>query len=222
MSASDGKALTRRGWFNFGPRMTRARLAIVVVGILLPHLARIPWIASGKVDWQDAILVHDWRAVLFIGSFNALCWGSVLIASLTYRHVRSVWFPAILGLGAAGLGYGRLDLGADAQAPIGLIFIPIFALPWVAVGWLVGLVFDRLVFAKRDDVEPGADQFRLRSLLIVVAIMAVIAAMFTAQLRRQRRDMRQLIRQQVIEGRIKPEDARAILGDEVDTLAPKK
>ena len=40
--------------------------------------------------------------------------------------------------------HSSLDLSADAQAAIGLVFVPIAAIPFVCVGALAGYLVDRI------------------------------------------------------------------------------
>ena len=133
---------TRR-WFRFGHQMAVARIVICVVGIALPYAARIPGAIAYGPDWFNSYLPSSWSAFLLIGKFNAICWGSVLLATLTYRNALSVLFPAAFGFAFAFWGNAMLDLASDAQAAIAIIFIPIYALPFVCVGWAIGFVFDR-------------------------------------------------------------------------------
>jgi len=123
--------------------MKTARILIVLVGILLPYLARIPGALLNGSSWFTSYLGSGLDALVLLGVCNALCWGAILAASFTYRHARSIWFPAVLGFGFLALAHGFLDLSSGSTAAISLIFIPIFSLPLVIVGWLAGLLYDR-------------------------------------------------------------------------------
>lgn len=125
--------------------MRVARIVVVVIGILLPYLARIPGALQHGSHWLTSYFGdpgHRLGAVLFFGAFNAIAWGSVLLATMTYRSPHAVWFPAVLGFGFLAFVHSTYDLASDAQAAVGLVFIPIYSLPFILAGWLLGLVFD--------------------------------------------------------------------------------
>lgn len=195
-----------------------ARWLIVLVGILLPYATRIVGIPAHGLSWFTSY-VNTWQAVVFFGSFNAICWVSILIATLPYRDVRSVWFPALLGFGSLAAGHAMIDLSADAQAAIGLIFIPIYSLPFVFVGGLIGLAFDRFVF-KETAVEAARtdDKFSLRSLFIITTLVAIALGLLAGFRQYMRGVRHESVRQSVLDGQLDPEMARPILGEEVDTL----
>lgn len=130
--------------------MLHARMIVIVIGILLPY-------ADGEMI---AAMRHgtpgEWvKSILFFGGFNAIAWGSVLLVSGVYRHAASVWFPAIFCFIPLGLMYALHGLFSDAQAAIGLVFIPIYALPCVLVGGLCGFICDRLIERRRPRANPG-------------------------------------------------------------------
>lgn len=133
--------------------MARARWLVVVVGILLPYLARLP----DGLDWLRQYTAVDTglAAHLFLGGFNAIAWGAILAISFLYRHAVSLLAPCMLGFGfLAGL-HATLDLHADAQAAVALVFIPIYALLPIAVGGAIGYVIDRRL-RRRTEVRDSA------------------------------------------------------------------
>jgi hypothetical protein len=67
--------------------------------------------------------------VLFLQAFNALGWAAIVWAIGTYQNPRSAFFPVILGFAFLAVGYGSLDLTSSSTAALGLVFIPIAALP---------------------------------------------------------------------------------------------
>jgi hypothetical protein len=123
--------------------MKSARLLVVVIGILLPFLARIPGALIHGKSWFNAYFDSGLGGLAFISGLQALCWGAVLLASLSYRKPSSIWFPGALGFGFAAIGHGTLDLESGSTAALGLIAIPILSLPVVLIGWLVGLGFQK-------------------------------------------------------------------------------
>lgn len=117
----------------------RARLAIVLIGILLPYAARLPAGIAWLKQYTDAGL----NGFLFLSAFNAIAWGAILAISFLYRRSLSMAVPAVLGFGFLAWAHYTLDLNADAQAPVALVFIPIYALLPIAVGGVAGYVLDR-------------------------------------------------------------------------------
>ncbi len=129
--------------------MKTARLLIVLIGILLPYLARTPGTLVKGPDWFTSYLGGGFGGVMFFGIFNAFCWGSILAATFSYRHARSIWFPVFFGFAFPLWEHAFLDLSSDAQAAVALVFIPLYSLPLVFIGWLAGLWFDRKLSRKK-------------------------------------------------------------------------
>lgn len=132
--------------------MKTSRILIVIVGILLPYLARVPGTFTRGADWFTSYLGNGIGAVILLGALNAICWGSILGTSFSYRHSSSVWFPAAFGFAFLAVAHAFVDLSSSSTAAIALVFIPIFSVPLVLVGWLVGLWFDRRLSRKESHV----------------------------------------------------------------------
>lgn len=127
--------------------MQKARFIIIILGILLPYLARLP----GGIEWLQQytdISIGGW---LFFGAFNAIAWGSILAISFKYKRPLSLIAPCLLGFGFLAWAHYTVDLAADAQAAIALIFIPIFALLPIAIGGIVGYWIDQKL--ERDNTK---------------------------------------------------------------------
>jgi len=118
--------------------MNEARLAVVVTGVLLPYLARIP----GGQAWLMQYFHGDGGSHLFLGAFNAITWVIILFATLLYRRVESLLVPAICGFSVLAFGHGTVDLMSSSTAAISLIWIPVFAAEAALVGALGGLLAD--------------------------------------------------------------------------------
>jgi len=112
--------------------MRRARLVVIVVGILLPYLARIPGAPITGSSWfrwgPSRHRVHRCPS----GAVP----GGILLASFTFRHPSTLWFPAALGFGAVAIGHAFLDLSSSSTAALGLVAIPLLSLPLVLIGRL--------------------------------------------------------------------------------------
>jgi len=137
--------------------MNGARLLVVVTGVALPYMARWPGVIIKGPEWFGQYLQGGMGGMILLGFFNALCWGGVLLGSLCYRHPRSVWFPLALGFALPAYGHATVDLSADAQAAVALVFIPIYSLPLVLLGWLLGLWYDRTRTVNIPDPVRGVD-----------------------------------------------------------------
>lgn len=122
--------------------MGKARLIVILAGILLPYAARLP----RGVDWLQQYTDSDIGGWLFLGGFNAIAWGAIVAVSFLYKRPSSVWAPALLGFGFLAFAHYSLDLASDAQAAVALAFIPIYALIPIAIGAIVGYFVGR---AKR-------------------------------------------------------------------------
>ena len=114
---------------------------VVIVGVLLPYLVRIPRGAEWVSQYTNAGIF----GFIFFGAFNAVAWGSIIVVSFLYHRVSSLLIPVTLAFGFLGYEHYTLDLRADAQSAIALVFIPFYALIFVAVGGLLGFVYDRVL-----------------------------------------------------------------------------
>lgn len=119
--------------------MRKARVIVMLVGILLPYAARVP----RGIGWLAQYTDNGVGAALFLSAFNAIAWGAIILVSLLYKRASSVWAPALLGFGFVAFAHYSLDLAADAQAAIALVFIPIYALVPIAIGAIIGYFMDR-------------------------------------------------------------------------------
>jgi hypothetical protein len=118
--------------------MRSARVAVVIVGILVPYAVRLLPGGGGVGPYVQQGL----SAILFLGAFNVIAWGSIVACSILYRHPAALLGPALLGFGYVGWGHYTLDLSAGAQAGVAVVFIPVYALPYIAVGAVLGYLFD--------------------------------------------------------------------------------
>ncbi|MGH8320711.1 MAG: hypothetical protein ACRESI_02025 [Gammaproteobacteria bacterium] len=119
--------------------MTKARIAVVLIGILLPYLSRLPH----GIPWLEQYTDTGIGGFLFFGAFNAIAWISIVAISFLYRRPASLLAPCLLGFGYLAWAHYSLDLASDAQAAIALIFIPIYSLLPIVIGGVIGYVFDR-------------------------------------------------------------------------------
>lgn len=119
--------------------MRLARTWVVLVGIALPYAARLP----RGIEWLRQYIDAGLAGFAFLGAFNAIAWGAILAISFGYRRPSSLLAPALCGFGFLAWAHATLDLAADAQAGVALVFIPVYALLPIAIGGVVGYVIDR-------------------------------------------------------------------------------
>lgn len=119
--------------------LRNARFIVVLVGILLPYAARLP----RGIEWLRQYTDASPGGWLFFAAFNAIAWGAILAISFMYRRPASLAAPCVLGFGFLAWAHATLDLRADAQSAIALVFIPIYALVPIALGGVMGYVVDR-------------------------------------------------------------------------------
>lgn len=124
--------------------MRKARFIIVLFGIFLPYLARLP----RGFEWLGQYTDIGFGGWLFFGALNAIAWGCLLALSFKYERPVSLLPPCILGFGFLVWAHGTLDLGADPQAAIALLLIPVYALAPIAVGGALGYAADRMLRRK--------------------------------------------------------------------------
>jgi hypothetical protein len=129
--------------------MTAARIAIAILGILFPYIARLP----GGTAWVSQYTGNGVGAFMLLGAFNAVAWGSMIALSFLFRRPASLLFPCVAGFTFLAWAHYKLDLAADAQAAVALVFIPVFALLPIAVGGVFGYFFDRFT-TPRSTTRP--------------------------------------------------------------------
>lgn len=120
--------------------MNRMRAWVIALGVALPYLARLP----GGAAWLAQYMRPGLGGALFLEAFNAIASSSIVGLSFLYhRRARAVLAPTLAGFGFLAWCHARLDLTADAQAAVALVFIPIYALVPISMGGVVGFLIDR-------------------------------------------------------------------------------
>lgn len=121
--------------------MLKARFAIIIIGIFIPYLARLP---SG-LDWLMQYLQGGLPGILLMQFLNAITWGSILAWTTIYKRPLFLLFPAVAGFACAGYWHNMLDLGSDPNAAIGLIIIPFYTLVPIGIAGGVAYILDRFL-----------------------------------------------------------------------------
>lgn len=115
-------------------------LLILVLGLVLPYLARIPGIPRHGMDWFLSYL-PSLVAVLFFGVFNLIPLAALFLLRIIIPNRSLPFYMAtLLSYGFMFWAHATLDLASDAQAAIALFFIPIYASGLVVAGWVIGWV----------------------------------------------------------------------------------
>jgi hypothetical protein len=132
--------------------VSSTRFLIAITGILLPYLVRLPRGGAWVAQYTDVGL----GGLLFLNACNVIAWGSLVLISFFFRRPGPLLLPCLAGFAFLGWAHHTLDLAADAQAAIALVFIPIYALLPIAIGSALGIVVDRLMTRHDQRARHGA------------------------------------------------------------------
>ncbi len=116
-----------------------ARLLLVIASVVLPYAARLPFGLEWVRQYTDVGL-GGW---LLLGGFNAIAWSALLGISFLYRRPIALLVPCLIGFGVLAWAHATVDLRADAQSALALIFIPVYALLPITLGGVLGYLLDR-------------------------------------------------------------------------------
>jgi hypothetical protein len=119
--------------------MKKIRIAILVIGVLLPFLGIAMIGDIGHVRIRGIVLAMIAQAIL---------WFPLILSTFTYRHPMSCLFPTVFGYGFILYAYTMNMLYPDAQGGLVFLFGPIYALVLATVGWVLGLAFDRFILKR--------------------------------------------------------------------------
>tara|TARA_B100000780_G_scaffold188301_1_gene132340 strand:- start:446 stop:763 length:318 start_codon:yes stop_codon:yes gene_type:complete len=100
------------------------------------------------LDWFMSYVDTSIGGYLFIGIANAISWGLIIALSQNYKKSTTIIYPALLGFSFVAWGHLTLDLSADAQAALGFLFIPIYSIPFILTGWVIGLIIEKYNYKK--------------------------------------------------------------------------
>lgn len=107
--------------------------------VMLPWIARLPkgwdWVAQYIPDQE-----HLGSGLLLFGAFSLL--PGIVAACMALLSKPLFYLPVLtatlFALGFLGYAHYHLDLAADAQAAIALLFIPMYASALALLGGLIG------------------------------------------------------------------------------------
>ena len=115
-------------------------VGVIIVGVALPYLARLPGCVVKGWGWLLQYVEPGLLGAVFLGGFNLVAVGTAVGATLLF-HKRNLWLlPVLAGYGFLFYAHGTLDLASDAQAGVALVFIPIYSLFFFVVGAILAVV----------------------------------------------------------------------------------
>ena len=143
-------------------------LVSVVLGLLIPFLARLPIVPFRGWEWLTDYM-PGWEGLLFFSAFNLVPATALFVAGIASKRAPlAFWFALAAMAGFLLWAHGGIDLRSSSTAAIALIFIPMYAVAAVAVGWLLG----RLAYAIAADNVARA---WMAGIALTAAITAAIA-----------------------------------------------
>jgi hypothetical protein len=134
----------------------------------LPYVARVPGTLIHGLSWLTSYTSTGIGGFWLIESANALSWGPLVLLSYLVRRPVVLALPAVLGLGFVGYAHATIDLAADAQNAVALIFVPVYAVPIALVAFVVsfaafGRGSDPKRVPKRGRPTPATQALRAKS-----------------------------------------------------------
>jgi len=144
--------------------MDAARIIIVIVGVLVPYLARIvfpyimpeilvsqrfPGLVHTPAQWLKQYTDTGLAGHLFLSALNLIPIAALVLLSFDYKSPWSLLIPSVLGLGFLAHEHGTLDLASSSTASLGLLFIPIWALLPILIGAVIGYAVDKWLIRRR-------------------------------------------------------------------------
>ena len=120
-------------------RMWQTRVLLVVVGMSLPYLARLPGTFTRGSQWLVSYVGPGIGFFMFLQTFNSLVWGMLYAASFKVRRPLVLLLPSLAGFGSLAYFHAQLDLAADAQMGVALVFIPVYSAGIAALALLTSI-----------------------------------------------------------------------------------
>lgn len=119
------------------------RISIVVIGLLLPYLVRVPF----GLQWLMQYVETGALGFCFISGLNLPTLGLLIGFSYLYQYRSSLILPCLVAFALQAIGHAEIDLSSDAQASLAWIILPIITLiPTLAsllICWLVDFLVRR-------------------------------------------------------------------------------
>lgn len=142
---------------------THLLLFCLIVAVFAPFIARLPSVPFYGWQWFTDYFPSV-GGFLFFSLFNLIP-GAVLygVGKGSKQSPLAFWFALSAAIAFILFAHGTINLRSSSTAGLGLIFIPIYCVGAVVVGWIIGFIVDYVV--KNE---------RLRTLLTCVVITVAI------------------------------------------------
>lgn len=124
------------------------RIATVVFIIIMPYLTALPAIFSRPDGGSFFRSFLSPGGIAVVEVPNLLIWVPILVGTFAFRYLRSAVIATLTGVAFPACAYYAISFSTDAQTPIAYLFIPIYSLPFIVMGWLAGFAID-LFFRRR-------------------------------------------------------------------------
>jgi hypothetical protein len=108
------------------------------IGLFVPFLARLPSVPLRGWDWLTDYL-PGLGGILFFSAFNLIPAAALFgLGKASKRATLAYWFAFAALVAFLLWAHGTMNLRSSSTAAIGLLFIPIYAVGAVVVGWGLG------------------------------------------------------------------------------------
>jgi hypothetical protein len=124
-------------------------LLCIITALLGPFLARLPGVPMHGWEWFTDYL-PGLSGLLFISAFNLIP-GIVLygIGKGSKRAPIAFWFATSAAIGFLLWAHGTVNVRSSSTASIALVFIPVYGVGAIVIGWVIGLLMHFLVRVER-------------------------------------------------------------------------
>jgi outer membrane protein assembly factor BamB len=124
-------------------------LFCLFIAELMPFIARLPSVPFVGWEWFTAYFPGI-GSLLFFSAVNLIPGGVLYgLGKGSKRCPLAFWFALAAGIGFLLFAHGTINLHSSSTAALGLVFIPIYGVAAVVVGWGIGLFVDVAVKAER-------------------------------------------------------------------------
>jgi len=128
---------------------THLLLFCLIVAVFVPFIARLPSVPFYGWQWLTDYFMGI-GGLLFFSAVNLIP-GAVLYGIGKGSKNKSLvfWFALIAGVAFLLFAHGTINLRSSSTAAIGLIFIPIYCVGAIVVGWAFGLIINAVIKKER-------------------------------------------------------------------------
>lgn len=125
-------------------------LFCLLVAALTPFIARLPSVPFRGWEWLTDYLPGI-GGFLFFSAFNLIPGGVLYgLGKGSKKKPLAFWFALAAGIGFFLFAHGTINIRSSSTAAIGLVFIPIYGVGAIVVGWAVGFILNVIIKGERD------------------------------------------------------------------------